>query len=186
MSRLVVLDRDGTLIEERPYLSDPRQVVLLPGVAEALRALQDQGARLAVATNQSGVGRGYFGLEAVERVNRRLRELLAREGVSLEGVYVCPHRPNDRCGCRKPGAGLLERAAWEIGDYFANAFVVGDKECDIEMGRRAGATSLLVRTGWGRQTEAAGAALPDHIADDLVGAARLILAAPPEGKRREG
>jgi len=185
MSRLVLLDRDGTLIEERPYLADPRAVVLLPGTAEALRALQRDGFRLVVASNQSGVGRGYFGLEAVEQVNRRLCELLAREGVTPDAVYVCPHRPADGCDCRKPGTRLLERAVRETGSSPANAFVVGDKECDIEMGRRAGATSLLVRTGWGQQTEDAGVARPDYIVDDLMGAARLILAAA-EGSLREG
>ena len=186
MSRLVVLDRDGTLIEERPYLADPQAVVLLPNVAEALRALQEHGFRLVVASNQSGVGRGYFGLEVVERVNHRLRELLAREGVTLDGMYVCPHRPADGCDCRKPGTGLLQKAAREMGASSASAFVVGDKECDIEMGRRAGATAFLVRTGWGQQTAEAGAALPDDIADDLLGAARVILAAPAEGRHREG
>lgn len=186
MSRLAALDRDGTLIEERPYLGDPDGVSLLPNAARGLRALQRDGFRLVVLSNQSGVGRGYFGLEAVERVNRRLSDLLAREGVSLDGFYFCPHHPAGGCDCRKPCTGLLERAAREAGAAPWQTFVVGDKECDIEMGRRAGATTLLVRTGWGQQTEVAAAVPPDHIVDDLLEAARIILAAAPAGSRHEG
>lgn len=186
MRRLVALDRDGTLIEERPYLADPSGVRLLPNAVEGLRALQREGLGLAVVSNQSGVGRGYFGLEAVERVNRRLAELLAREGVVLDGFYVCPHRPAEGCGCRKPGTGLLERAAREADASPLESIVVGDKECDVEMGRRAGATTFLVRTGWGRQTEAALAAGPDHVVDDLLGAAQIVLRRVRAGSGHEG
>ncbi len=172
----MVLDRDGTLIEERPYLADPAGVVLLPNAAEGLRALSRQGFRLAVATNQSGVGRGYFGLEAVERVNQRLCDLLASESVTLDGFYVCPHHPDEGCGCRKPGTGLLERAAQAVDASPTESFVVGDKECDIEMGRRAGATTFLVRSGWGRRTEQQGQVQPTYVATDLLEAAGIILA----------
>ena len=176
MSGLVVLDRDGTLIEERPYLADPEAVTLLPNVARGLRALQQEGFRLVVASNQSGVGRGYFGLDTVERVNRRVAALLAREGVLLDGFYICPHGPAEGCDCRKPCTGLLERAAREAGGSPMESFVVGDKECDIEMGRRAGATTLLVCTGWGQQTVSQGQVQPHCVADDLVEAAQMILA----------
>ncbi len=185
MSRLVVLDRDGTIIEERPYLSDAQAVRLLPNAAEGLRALQREGFRLMVASNQSGVGRGYFGLEAVEQVNRRLSALLAGEGVSLDAIYICPHLPAEGCACRKPATGLLERAAREAGASPQETFVVGDKESDIEMGRRGGATTFLVRTGWGSQAETAGAVQPEYVVDDLQEAARLILAASVTGSRRE-
>ena len=186
MSRLAVLDRDGTLIEERPYLGDPDGVSLLPNTARGLRALQRDGFQLVVVSNQSAVGRGYFGLEAVQQVNQRLSDLLAREGVTLDGFYFCPHHPARGCDCRKPCAGLLERAAQQAAASPLETFVVGDKECDIEMGRRAGATTLLVRTGWGRQTEEAGTARPDHIVDDLLEAARIILAVAPVGSCHAG
>ncbi len=176
MRRLAVLDRDGTIIEERPYLSDPIQVALLPGAAEGLRALRSAGFRLAVVSNQSGVGRGYFGPDAVERVNQRLRQMLALEGVELDAVYFCPHKPDDGCPCRKPGTSLLERAARDAGTQPGDTLVIGDKECDIEMGLRAGATTLLVRSGWGRETERRGRARPHFVADDLAQAARLLTA----------
>lgn len=176
MTRLVALDRDGTIIEERPYLSDPEQVVLLPRAAQGLRALQALGFRLVLVANQSGVGRGYFSLEDVQRVNQRLFQLLAREGVTLNGAYICPHLPWAGCPCRKPATGLLEQAARELGARPSEAFVIGDKGCDIEMGQRAGASTLLVRTGWGRQTERAGEVRPDFVVDDLGEAAALIIA----------
>jgi len=115
-----------------------------------------------------------------------LRAFLDREGVAVDGFYICPHHPAEGCACRKPGTGLLERAARRVGASSPETFVVGDKECDIEMGQRAGATTLLVRTGWGRQTEHAGAVRPDHIVDDLWGAARVILTAADAGSRHEG
>jgi histidinol-phosphate phosphatase family protein len=176
MAGLVVLDRDGTVIEERPYLHDPKQVRLLPNAAAGLRALRESGLKLALVTNQSGVGRGFFGLDAVARVNNRVMALLAREGVTIDEVFVCPHAPEAGCACRKPGTRLLEAAAQRLGTDSSKTFVIGDKACDVEMGRRAGATALLVRTGWGRDTEGRAEARPHYVAADLLEAARLVLA----------
>jgi histidinol-phosphate phosphatase family protein len=173
---LVILDRDGTVIEERPYLHDPKQVRLLPNAAAGLRALCAAGMKLALVTNQSGVGRGFFGLDAVSRVNERVMALLAREGVTIDEVFVCPHAPAEGCACRKPGTRMLETAARWLGADRSKTFVIGDKTCDIEMGRRAGATALLVRTGWGRETESRAEARPHYVAADLLEAARVILA----------
>ncbi|MBI1884945.1 MAG: HAD family hydrolase [Chloroflexi bacterium] len=172
MSLLVALDRDGTVIEERPYLSDPRQVALLPRAAEGLLALREQGFRVALVTNQSGVGRGYFDLPTLDRIHRRLFDLLAGAGAAVDGVYFCPHAPDEGCRCRKPETGLLERAASDFAA--ADCFVVGDKECDIGMGLRSGATTVLVRTGYGRQTEKARRVRPHYVVDDLLAAAAVI------------
>ena len=95
--RFVVLDRDGTIIEEREYLSDPEQVRLIPGVGAALREFQQLGLGLVVITNQSGIGRGFFDHAQLERVHDRLSELLDAEGVHLDGLYICPHKPDDNC-----------------------------------------------------------------------------------------
>ena len=177
MAGLVVLDRDGTVIEERPYLHDPNQVRLLPNAAAGLRALRAAGLKLALVTNQSGVGRGFFGLDSVSRVNQRVLALLAGEGVTIDGVFVCPHSPDEGCECRKPGTLMLDLAAERLGASPFGSFVVGDKDSDVEMGRRAGATSLLVRTGWGQETERSASVRPDHTVDDLMEAARIIVAA---------
>jgi D-glycero-D-manno-heptose 1,7-bisphosphate phosphatase len=170
--RFVALDRDGTIIKECEYLSEPEQVALLPGVGAALRELQQMGFGLVVITNQSGVGRGIFDQAQLERVHERLRELLEKEGVHLDGLYVCPHKPDDDCACRKPRLGLLRKAAGELGFNLANSIVIGDKACDIEMGHAAGALTFLVRTGYGARVENEAAA--DFVVNDLAAASASI------------
>ena len=172
--RFVVLDRDGTITIERHYLSDPAAVELLPGAAEALRHMREMGLGLIVITNQSGIGRGLFGWETLNRVHGRLRGLLQAEGVQLDRIYVCPHRAEDHCLCRKPSTGLLERAAQELGFDEKACFVIGDRASDIELGRRVGATALLVRTGYGRQVASCTTITPDYIVDDVWQAAHVI------------
>ena len=172
--RFVLLDRDGTLIVERSYLSDPDGVELIPGAVAALRELQALGFGIVVLTNQSGIGRGFFRAEQVEAVHTRLRQLLEAEGVRLDGIYVCPHVPDDRCRCRKPEPGLAEQAARDLCFDLREAFVVGDKACDIELGRRVGARTILVCTGYGKETVAAGGVAADEVARDLSDAARHI------------
>lgn len=172
--RYVVLDRDGTIIEERHYLSDPNGVSLLPGAGDGLRRLSEAGLGIIMITNQSGIGRGYLDEQRLHLIHHRLGELLADEGVRLDGVYFCPHTPDNGCRCRKPMQGLMERAAQRFGFDPRAAFVVGDKGCDIEFGRRAGATTLLVRTGYGSQVAAEIATAPDYVVNDLSQAAWLI------------
>lgn len=171
--RFVLIDRDGTLNVDKHYLSDPAQLELIPGAGAAVRRLNRAGFGVCVVTNQSGVARGYFDLDRVAQVHARLAELLAAEGAAVDGIYVCPHGPDDACGCRKPLPGLVEQAAAEHGFDPAAAFVVGDKEADIGMGRAVGAATILVRTGYGRTCEAKGTAA-DHVVDDLPAAAELI------------
>jgi D-glycero-D-manno-heptose 1,7-bisphosphate phosphatase len=170
--RFVVLDRDGTIIEEREYLSDPEQVRLIPGVGAALREFQQLGLGLVVITNQSGIGRGFFDHAQLERVHERLSELLDAEGVHLDGLYICPHKPDDNCACRKPGLSLMEKAAKELCFSLENSIVIGDKACDIDMGHAAGALTFLVRTGYGAQIGNAAAA--DFVVDDLAAATASI------------
>jgi D-glycero-D-manno-heptose 1,7-bisphosphate phosphatase len=172
--RFALLDRDGTINVEKEYLSSPEGLELLPNTLAGLRGMRGLGLGLVVLTNQSGIGRGYFSAETVDRIHRALAGLLAAGGVSLDGIYVCPHGPEEGCVCRKPAPGLAEQAARELGFRLADSFVIGDKAADIELGRRLGATTILVRTGYGRQVEANGEADPDYVADDLAGAARII------------
>jgi D-glycero-D-manno-heptose 1,7-bisphosphate phosphatase len=172
--RFVLLDRDGTIIIEREYLSDPQQVELIPGASEALRRLRQLRLGLAVVTNQSGVGRGYFDAARVNLVHKRLDALLAADGAYLDGIYVCPHTPEDGCLCRKPNTGLAEMAAKDLGFDLGAVFVIGDKQSDIEMGQRIGATTILVRTGYGAAVAGSRAVRPDLIVDDLKAAAQTI------------
>ena len=173
-NRFVILDRDGTINAECKYLSQPEQVELLPGAASGLRQMRALGLGLILITNQSGVGRGYFDYPRLESIHQRLRDLLAEEGVALDAIYVCPHTPEDACDCRKPKTGLLEQAGRDHGFDPLTCFVVGDKAVDIELGQRAGATTILVRTGYGAELEREGTVRPDYIVDDLEQAAQVI------------
>lgn len=172
--RYVLLDRDGTVNVERHYLSDPEQVELLPNAARGLAAMNQLGLGLIVITNQSGVARGLFDVPRLDEIHARLRALLAAERVALDGVFYCPHLPEDCCGCRKPLAGLVEGAAREFGFRTNECFVIGDKPCDLELGRAIGATTFLVRTGYGSQVAADIAAQANYVVDDLWQAARVI------------
>ena len=177
----VFVDRDGTLVVERGYLSDPADLELLPGTADALHDLKAGGLAVVVVSNQSGVGRGLFPLTRVYEAMARLRVELRAAGVELDGVYFCPHRPEEGCACRKPGTLLLERAAEDHLLALRGSFMVGDKRIDAETGQRAGARGVLVRSGYGREQEKAledpgSRRGPDHVSDDLAAAAAWILA----------
>ena len=136
---LLVVDRDGTLIEDRHYLADPQGVTLLPGVVDGLRAFAAAGYELAVITNQSGLGRGLFDDSALAAVHDELQHQLSRHGITVRGIWHCPHTPEDRCACRKPEPALLEQALTQLGYRRDQCLVVGDKRCDIELGQRLGA-----------------------------------------------
>ena len=173
--RFVVLDRDGTIIVEKNYLSEPDQVELLPGVVNGLQKLVDIGLGLVVVTNQSGIGRGFFTESKLKQINQRMTNLLSEHGIVLDGIYHCPHTPQDDCQCRKPRTGLLDMAAKENGFDPAACFVVGDKESDIELGKRAGATTILVTTGYGQETANNSAVQPDFTLPGLEETTDTIL-----------
>jgi D-glycero-D-manno-heptose 1,7-bisphosphate phosphatase len=130
------------------------------------------GYGLIVITNQSGIERGCFDRGQLQRVHERLAELLQAEDIHLDGLYVCPHTPEDDCSCRKPKLGLLQKAADDLGFRLENSIVIGGKASDIEMGRTAGAMTFLVRTGYGArfENEVAG----DYVVDDLAAAVRVL------------
>jgi histidinol-phosphate phosphatase family protein len=138
VSRFVFLDRDGTLVRDTGYPHRDADYELLPGVPAALRRLADAGFRLAIVTNQSGIGRGLFSPADFERFQARLVADLAAGGVQIERTYHCPHRPDEGCACRKPEPGLLWRARDELGADLAASWVVGDGAGDVELAARAG------------------------------------------------
>ena len=173
--RYVLLDRDGTINVERHYLSAPEQIELLPNAAQGLAEMAQLGLGLIVVTNQSGWSRGYFDAAALDRIHERLRQLLHdAAGVSLDGIYCCPHLPESDCRCRKPLPGLIEMAANDLGFDPSRAFMIGDKPCDIDLGRAVQATTLLVRTGYGAKFADQYGLAADFIVDDLGHAAQVI------------
>jgi len=174
IQRAVFLDRDGVILEERGYLSHPGDVSLIAGAAEAIKLFSRLGLKVVVVTNQSGIGRGLFTRRDYLRVKAAMDALLARQGAKTDGEYFCPHAPWEECGCRKPAPGLALIAGKELGLNLDESFVVGDKRSDMEMARAIRAKSILVRTGYGWQTEKDGKPIWDAVAQDIGEAAKII------------
>lgn len=144
------VDRDGTLIEERYYLADPKAVALIAGAATTLRRFRDAGHALVLITNQSGIGGGRFGWDEYDAVAARLRDLLAREGIALDGELVCGHAADADCEWRKPRPGMIVAAANTLGTDLPRSVIVGDKCADVEAGAFAGVgRAVHVLTGHG-------------------------------------
>jgi D-glycero-D-manno-heptose 1,7-bisphosphate phosphatase len=180
----VFLDRDGTIIEEVGYLDAIEQIAFFPWSIDAIRALNRAGLAAVVTTNQSGVARRYFTESFLEEVHRTLDARLAAGGARIDAYYYCPHHPEGsveefrrQCDCRKPAAGLVQRAARELDLDPARSFVVGDTWRDIGLARAVGARGLLVRTGCGavEETRPREGLAADAVVDNLAAAASWIL-----------
>lgn len=173
-NRAVFLDRDGVIIEEKGFVFEPDDVVLVDAAAEAIIRMSSMGLKIVVLTNQSGIGRGLFNEESYKKVLRRMVQLLEKSGARLDGVYHCPHAPWEGCDCRKPKPGLALKAAKDLGISLSRSFVVGDKRSDMELARAIGSKGILVRTGYGLRTEMEGNPVWDAVADSIVGAVEVI------------
>lgn len=171
------LDRDGTLIVEHGFLSDPDKVDPLPGAVEAVQLLNKWGHLVIGVTNQSGVARGYFGEATVQSVNGRVVNEFADRGAIIDAIYYCPHYPapgQSSCPCRKPERGMIDRAMQNFEIDLPRSFVAGDRACDVGLGKRIGVPGILLLTGYGR-TEHTGWAesfKPDFVADTLLEAVK--------------
>jgi histidinol-phosphate phosphatase family protein len=189
---VVWLDRDGTLVDDPGYLSDPAGLKLLPHSARAVAKLNEAGLCVVLITNQSGIARGLMSRGTVDRIHEKLRAELARAGAHLDGIYLCPHLPAEElkegqqaCACRKPRTGLVERATRELQLEALPAVVVGDKSSDMELARRIASRSVLVLTGEGRATRRALEASRievDRVSENLDGAVEWILRALERGE----
>lgn len=184
----VFLDRDGTINEQMGYINHIDRFVLLPGVGEAIKRLNQAEYAVVVVSNQSGVARGYFPEDLVNRVNQKMRDLLAESGAFLDAVYYCPHHPSAevemyrrQCDCRKPGRGLFLRAQADLGLDLRHSYVVGDRNSDLKAARQIGAGAILVLTGYGKgeleHVIPHKIIKPDFVAEDLSRAADWILGA---------
>ena len=190
MKPAVFLDRDGTICEQMGYINHPSRLVILPGVPEAIRVLNEKGFYVIVVSNQSGVARGYFPESLVQDINKIMVQSVLRQGGRIDAVYYCPHHPHGivkkyakRCECRKPDIGLINQALKRFPIDMGGSWVVGDTCSDLEMARNAGLKGVLVKTGYGlgelqyvmpgRQVK------PDYVAHDLLDAARYITSRYP-------
>jgi histidinol-phosphate phosphatase family protein len=168
----VFLDRDGTLMQDAGYCGNPKDVEVFPQVAEALRRLKQHGYKLVIITNQSGIGRGYFGETEYRAVEA---EFLRQLGDGLiDASYHCPELPTTNSFRRKPGPGMIFEAQRDHRLDLRRSFFVGDKASDIGCGRNASLRTILVETGYGRNEANAGA---DWVARDIAHAADIILTA---------
>jgi histidinol-phosphate phosphatase family protein len=174
------LDRDGTIIEDPGYLSDPAGVRLIPGAAAAIRKLNQQGWVVVTTSNQSGIARGKYGEAEYRAVQQRMEEQLRAAGARIDGAYFCPHHPDftGPCECRKPGVRMFQDAARELGIDLSRSIYVGDRPADLEPGRRLGGRMYLVRTGLGLKHEAAARTLGATVAPDLAAVAAMVV---PDG-----
>ena len=164
--RFALLDRDGTVVIDKVYLSDPAGLEFAPGVIEGLRLMRDAGLRFIMVTNQSGVARGFFDEKTLDAIHARLRAMLAQEGIDLEAIYYCPHGPADDCRCRKPRPGLLLDAMGDFGFSPDDAVLIGDSDADMGAAAAAGVNGIRVATPDTGQDAAA------DVAPDFTVAAR--------------
>jgi D-glycero-D-manno-heptose 1,7-bisphosphate phosphatase len=182
----VFLDRDGTINEQMGYINHLSRFVLLPGIAAAIRLLNERDIPVFVVTNQSGLARGYFPPSLLDEVHAKMTEMLAAEGAHVDGIYICPHHPEAKeeryredCDCRKPKPGLFTRAALEHNIDLGASYVVGDRWSDLKGAHACGATGILVLSGYGRgDRDYIGPSQeiqPAHVAEDLVEAVNWII-----------
>jgi len=180
----IFFDRDGTLNEEVGYVCQPSDVRLLPGAAEAVRLCNARGVWAIVVTNQAAVARGLVTPRRLAEIHERLRSLLAAGGAYLDAIHYCPHHPTAGrppyrldCRCRKPGPGMIEAACGAMEVDLARSCVIGDKLSDMGLARAVGIKGILVRTGYGRDSEARAGPedAPDHVADDVFTAVKWAL-----------
>lgn len=178
----IFLDRDGTINEEVGYLSSLAQLALYPQAGAAIQLINASGMKSIIVTNQSGVARGYFNAAFVAEVHEQIQEMLAQFPAHLDACYFCPHHPEgsgiyrQACGCRKPEPGMLLKASHDLGIDLGQSYMIGDTRKDLQAARRAGVKGVLVRTGYGRETEGdLSEVTPAYVADDILEAVRWII-----------
>lgn len=174
---LVILDRDGVINEDSDeYIKSPEEWVAIPGSLEAIARLNQSGYRVVVASNQSGVARRLFDIEALNRIHEKMLLALAEVGGTIDALFFCPHKPSDRCRCRKPQPGMLLDIADRLRTPLDDVPVVGDSLRDLKAASAVSARPILVRTGKGADTEGTGKGLEGvEVYDDLAEVAEVLI-----------
>jgi D-glycero-D-manno-heptose 1,7-bisphosphate phosphatase len=153
LHKVVLLDRDGVINEDSDdYIKSPQEWEPIAGSLEAIGLLAQHGFRVVVITNQSGVARGLFSLDVLGQIHAKMERSIEAHGGKLEGIYYCPHGPEDFCECRKPKPGMFNQVANDLGLNLAGVPAIGDSYRDLEAARSAGASPILVQTGKGMRT----------------------------------
>jgi histidinol-phosphate phosphatase family protein len=169
-NKAVFIDRDGTMAVDAHYCSKPEDLKLYPNTTEGLKLLKQHGYTLIVITNQSGIGRGIFTEETLNVIHDKMKKDLAADGASVDGIYYCPHHPDQKCDCRKPKPKMVLQAVREHDIDLSRSFIVGDLQMDIDLGKSTGCPVIWIDHGTMTYE-----APPDAIASDLLEAAELIL-----------
>lgn len=173
-SPAVFLDRDGTINEEILYLHDPAEYKLCHNAVKGVQKFQDMGYRIIIISNQPGIGMGYYSKQDFYAVNRKMLQIFSDADILVDKIYFCPHSKSEKCDCRKPNQALVQRAREELNVDLKKSIFIGDKTSDMETGKRAGMTTILMKTGFkGEDGEYPGK--PDYHAKDLLDAAEWVL-----------
>ena len=178
-NKAVFIDRDGTINVDGPYLDDPDEFEMYPGVGEGVKKLKENGFKIIVITNQSGIARGYFTKSDLAAIHDKMNAEFKKFKVDLDGIYYCPHHPDDNCNCRKPKTGLFEKAIKEHDIDVKKSYMLGDGIHDIEAGKKIGVTTILIPVPYmGEETiseKNREECNPDYIADDFANTVEWIL-----------
>jgi histidinol-phosphate phosphatase family protein len=166
--KAVFIDRDGTLAVDVKYCKAPKDFLMFPEAAKAVKVLNDHGYKIVVITNQSVIGRGWTSHAMVNRIHDKLRHELAKEYAHIDGLYMCPHHPAKDCDCRKPKPKMIHQAVRDLGINLSQSWVVGDLPLDVELGKAVGCRTIMVR-GQPNGVQ------PDYVVKDLMEAAQIIL-----------
>lgn len=169
VSMLIILDRDGVINHDSDYyIKSPDEWLPIEGSLEAIAHLKHAGHKVVVATNQSGIARGYYTESTLEDIHKKMHDLLAQHGATIDGVYYCPHHPDHGCKCRKPEPGMLLKIAEDFSENLSEAVMLGDKLSDIQVAQAADCPAVLVKTGRGERTIQKGIGLEGvPVFDDL-------------------
>jgi D,D-heptose 1,7-bisphosphate phosphatase len=178
-TKAIFVDRDGTINVDVHYLDNPDNFEMYPGVQIGMKKLQEHGFKIIVITNQSGIGRGYLTEEQLSDVHEKMKQEFQKVGVTLDGIYYCPHHPEDKCNCRKPNTGLFEKSLPEHNINVEKSYMLGNSIIDIEAGKRIGVKTVLIPEPHVREDflskKPEWAYHPDYIADDFLNAVEWIL-----------
>lgn len=178
-NKAVFIDRDGTINVDVHYLNEPDRFEMYPGIGEGVKKLKDSGFKIIVITNQSGIARGYFTEKQLSKIHERMKKEFLKFNVTLNGIYYCPHHPEDSCNCRKPNIGLFEKAIKEHNIDVKKSFMLGDKILDIGAGKKISVRTVLIpephireqflskKNDWEYN--------PDYVANDFMDAVEWVL-----------